>query len=608
MPVVAQINVNFSNLDEIQNLTRSQGGSVQIQDKSVHPYNLARYSLYNREEENFGFDDARLIAYEGGFITAGNRLNVKHSDFQLRGNLDIEKNIYSEFIYSRRKNTGDGIADANSYKNNRSSLPRSITLSPIESEITSNYFKIDTTSTSFRKIDLYTKRESGEESSIIISSTNNLNGERIDITSPTVNILKSNSTTGVVNVSAFVNIANDLKINSDRFIVTSSSGKTDILGNLNIGNSTSYNKFTVDSSTGNTTIAGTLNVTGISTFENSITLNGGTGENFIITNGSDNRFTVNTANGNTTIAGTLNVTGISTFENSITLNGGTGENFIITNGSDNRFTVNTANGNTTIAGTLNVTGAVTHSSSTSIGGTLGVTGITTLSNNATVGGTLGVTGITTLSNNATVGGTLGVTGITTLSNNATVGGTLGVTGITTLSNNATVGGTLGVTGAVTFVSTLNVGNVINLNSTTNANKRVTGLLEFSHKDVFGSTYNDNALSVKSLKNALGLNDDDLTIADNFIITNDHHGKTFIINASKNVNITCPVSLLKGLQVSFIQSATMTSFSVTFVNGTGANIRVAPLDTFRKLAFPSSVATVFHDGSNNWYLFGDLIPV
>jgi hypothetical protein len=656
MPVVAQINVNFSNLEEIQNLSRSQRGFVQIQDKSVHPYNLARYCLYNREQENFGFDDATLIAYEGGFLTAGSRLNVKHSDLYVRENLDVGKNLYSEFIYSRRKKIGN-----DDYQDNRNLLPRSITISPNESEILNNFIKIDTNSTSSRQINLYTKRNEGDESSILISSTGNIEGERIDIISPLINLSRLNSLNGIINLNSFVNIANNLRINFNRFIVESSSGNTSILGNLNIGNSIEYNKFTVNSDNGNTAIDGTLTVNNISTFNNSIVLNGGSGENFIINNGAAvNRFTVNTNNGNTVIDGTLTVNNISTFNNSsifnnnitlnggtnigfnlnngasittfqintsngntfingtltvndistfnnsIVLNGGSGENFIINNGAgSNRFTVDTNNGNTVIDGTLIVNNISTFNKSIVLNGGSGENFIikdssninrftvNTNNGNTAIDGTLTVNNISTFNNSIVLNGGSGENFI--INNGAAVNRFT----VNTNNGNTVIDGTLTVNNISTFNNSINMAGG---SGSTDSKKRITNIREISRAEIFGTTYNYDPLPVISFKNFIFDDSDELIITSNFTLKNTDHNRTYVCNNTSNITITCPPNLRIGLQVSFIRGNTG---EVTFIKSGAASVNSSL--NFKKLAFRYSAGTVYLGQQDTYYLFGDLLP-
>jgi len=88
------------------------------------------------------------------------------------------------------------------------------------------------------------------------------------------------------------------------FNVESTTGNTDILGNLRVGSG--YNKFTVDAASGNTFVQGTL------TTENTLTINGSRQENtqfFTITDGGDNSNTARTTLQVDTATGDLNIFG-----------------------------------------------------------------------------------------------------------------------------------------------------------------------------------------------------------------------------------------------------------------------------------------------------------
>lgn len=61
-----------------------------------------------------------------------------------------------------------------------------------------------------------------------------------------------------------VNSVGDLKVNTNKFVVTAASGNTAVAGTLNATGDfkVNTNKFTVTASSGNTVIAGTLNLNG----------------------------------------------------------------------------------------------------------------------------------------------------------------------------------------------------------------------------------------------------------------------------------------------------------------------------------------------------------
>lgn len=610
MPVVAQINVNFANIFEARNDANAPlGGALQgyfpIEDKSVTPRVLSEYCLYNREleEDNFGLDLPEQSLYEGGFLTAGDKLNVKHSDLHIRNNLDVGEGLYTEYIYSRRRDSSN---DGN-YQNDRAALPRGITLTPNETESTGNYIKINTASAAAgRTIQLYCKRNTGQESSVTINSTSLSNGENVTIYSPLINISSADSNTGVINLSSFVNIANDTKIANDKFIVTASNGNTQIYGNVNIGNSTSYDKFTVASNTGNTVIEGTLSVTSTSLFKNSITLQGGASETFIINDGTTNKFSVDTTNGNTDIQGTLNVISNVTLNSNVTIAGNSSTNasaelFKITNGASDVFTVRSADGNTFISGTLNITGTTTINSDKFI--VTASDGNTQILGNLSVGAGYNKFTVASGTGNTAIAGTLGVTGATSLSD------TLNVTKATTLSDTLTVSkaATFSTTVNITGVSTLT--NNLSFNNSTADHRRITNIRPVSRAEILDaikttpSTYKNDSLPVGSFIEFLFDKGADLIITGNKTLTDSDHDKTYVCTTNTgDITITCPVNLTVGLQVSFIRAGTG---NVTFTQGSGATVNSAL--NFKKLAFQNSAGTVFLGQTNTYYLFGDLLP-
>jgi len=117
---------------------------------------------------------------------------------------------------------------------------------------------------------------------------------------------------------------------------TNLGGELDVLSDVRINT----DKFTISGTSGNTAIGGTLGVNGATTLSSTLDVSGATGivGNFDI---NTNKFTVDATTGNTSIAGTLGILGASTLSNTLDVTGAT-----------------------TISSTLGVTG------NTSIGGTL----------------------------------------------------------------------------------------------------------------------------------------------------------------------------------------------------------------------------------------------
>lgn len=282
MPAVAQISVNFASRFNIISNSTTLPTSV----RSVTPLALTQYLLENREIGSTALTNPSYINYSGGFITAGNKVNVKHdSDLQLRQNLDIEQSAYVDTIYARRKgNTAD------TYQSNRLDTSRSINIAPFTTDITntnsSNYFNISTTSIS-KSISLFINHGTGlsdKENSITLFNDNSL--KRMNLKTGnyvlSANDIKNfgpiyNSST--VEIEGQTTITDNLRVTGDlslgttsynKFNVTSSNGNVAFIGNLAINT----NKFTVASSTGNTVIAGTITIngTGDNTIKGTVTI------------------------------------------------------------------------------------------------------------------------------------------------------------------------------------------------------------------------------------------------------------------------------------------------------------------------------------------------
>ena len=127
---------------------------------------------------------------------------------------------------------------------------------------------------------------------------------------------------------------------------------------------------------------------------------------------------------------TLDLTGAATLNSNVTLVGGTGETFIINDGTTTRFSVDSTNGDTIVGGTL-TSGALTATSITDSALTntrvtfAGAAGVLTDSASLTFDGT------TLAASNISTSGTLGVTGTSTL-------GTTNITGVATVTGSAVI--------------------------------------------------------------------------------------------------------------------------------------------------------------------------
>lgn len=200
MPAVAQISVDFGNRGTI---TNPGTNSLPSSTKVINPLTLAQYLLYNREltdaGENFGLLSSSNLKYEGGFITAGDRINVKHdSDLQLRQSLEVGQYVQTEYIVSRTKENTE------SYESIRQNNNRTVTISPRKEDIANNYFSINT-STASRSVKIYTLRD-GIESSLTIDNKG-LTSNNLNIKTTTLNAEATN-----INISGNTNIINNLNV------------------------------------------------------------------------------------------------------------------------------------------------------------------------------------------------------------------------------------------------------------------------------------------------------------------------------------------------------------------------------------------------------------
>ena len=112
------LSVRFASFSDLQNLRNEFGGpSVDLprDDTSVSPINISRYFLYSVElgaNTFFGTNDPQgHLNYRGGFITVGDKVNSKYSDFTVERTLTV--NTSGQFY------RGIDIADVNGNKTNR---------------------------------------------------------------------------------------------------------------------------------------------------------------------------------------------------------------------------------------------------------------------------------------------------------------------------------------------------------------------------------------------------------------------------------------------------------------------------------------------------------
>ncbi|NDF99103.1 MAG: hypothetical protein EB101_09305, partial [Chitinophagia bacterium] len=161
--------------------------------------------------------------------------------------------------------------------------------------------------------------------------------------------------------------------------------------------------------------------TGTTTVNHGLTVAGGTGQSFIVNDGTTSRFTVDSTNGNTVVSGTLGVTGVTTLTDDLAVNGG--------DLTTSQTTFNLLNATAT---TLNIGGAAT---TVELGA---ATGTTSVNHNLTVdGNTTHDLGSSTLEwKDLYIDGTAKIDTLT-VDENATVAGNLTVTGDLTINGTTT---------------------------------------------------------------------------------------------------------------------------------------------------------------------------
>lgn len=136
--------------------------------------------------------------------------------------------------------------------------------------------------------------------------------------------LSSLGVSGNTTITGTLTLGSDLAINTNKFVVTATSGNTAVGGTLGV--------------TGATTLSSTLGVTGAATLSSTLGVTGATTLSSTLA-----------VTGNTTLSGTLGVA------NNLAVN-------------TNKFVVTASSGNTTIAGTLGVDGAVDLNSTLNVDG------------------------------------------------------------------------------------------------------------------------------------------------------------------------------------------------------------------------------------------------
>ena len=112
------LSVKFASFSDLQNLRNEFGGpSVDLPKDtlSVPPLNISRYFLYSVQlgsNNLFGTNDIQgHLNYAGGFITVGNKVNSKYSDFTVERTLTV--NTSGQFY------KGINLADKDNRRTNR---------------------------------------------------------------------------------------------------------------------------------------------------------------------------------------------------------------------------------------------------------------------------------------------------------------------------------------------------------------------------------------------------------------------------------------------------------------------------------------------------------
>jgi hypothetical protein len=91
--------------------------------------------------------------------------------------------------------------------------------------------------------------------------------------------------------------------------------------------------------------------------------------------------------------------------------------------------------------------------------------------------------------------------------------------------------------------------------------------------------------------------------DTFGLVNSDNAKTIIINSATTSYIILSATLNAGTSVSFIRKGTG---EVIFYANPSVTINTAPTSDFKKIAFQNSLAGAYHEGSGNWFIYGDLL--
>ena len=94
-PAIGQINFTVAPVENIQNTDNLDGAQTPFQpsDQGVSPLAVAQYMLYDREQEDngFGLDEPEYLGHKGGFLTQGDKINIKSSPLLITGTLTVRQ-------------------------------------------------------------------------------------------------------------------------------------------------------------------------------------------------------------------------------------------------------------------------------------------------------------------------------------------------------------------------------------------------------------------------------------------------------------------------------------------------------------------------------------
>ena len=292
------------------------------------------------------------------------------------------------------------------------------------------------------------------------------------------------STTGNTDIAGTVDISGNVAVNTDKFMIEATTGNTDIAGTVDISGNVAINtnKFNIDATTGNTGIAGQLDLsknlvinvdkfivdhaTGNTDIAGTVDISGNVAVN-------SDKFIIEATTGNTDIAGTVDISGnVAVNTNKFNIDATTGntgiagqldlsKNLVI---NVDKFIVDHATGNTDIAGTVDISGNVAVNSDKFI--------IEAATGNTDIAGTVDISGNVAVNSDkftvASSTGNTGIAGTVDISGNVAVNTdkftVAASTGNTVIAGTLTLAGNLAIDTDVLFVDVSN--NKVGINDST----------------------------------------------------------------------------------------------------------------------------------------------